>query len=487
MSSQLLLTLKMRCISDDTGEFGQKLDKVARDACKQRWKQIREKAWGLEMQTAQPQSDDWLTRRTAQHEVQVQVVDGTFDADAESTWTESLEEPVPWCIAHGTKESFLRGRCRAVAMYQKLCRHPAGAFQSLCGTGYAISDISCSLPDRHCYVIKAGRVYVGPIVVWRYPAMLPEDVQLWHAIALPPGTICAPDNVIICSRIGQGVLSLSGGDYDGDFICFTTDEALVDLLEGTSDCSDTPHVAALRGQIRADLAGESIITPLAGSHIEAYLRHVTTVPTPNLRGRCVAMAERAQTRLFDAVTQEDIGSSINLVSALAEVGYAAFDAPKKFSSDTVQRKCREVCREYGLQVREERASIVAKGALGPVASDVTTKTAVLKFKIEQSAVGIQLGRVWLSKPHAKLGAAAGKRVRKEWLKHSSHALPSFERTAMREPITEMAKLIAHRLGGINKAKAFVVEGRLDDLLVKLNAAGGQAMTKVSSLVRSQLI
>lgn len=48
-----------------------------------------------------------------------------------------------------------------------------------------------------------GGVYVGKLAVWRCPAQLPTDIEVWEAMPFPEGEVVR-DNCVIVSVKGYG-------------------------------------------------------------------------------------------------------------------------------------------------------------------------------------------------------------------------------------------------------------------------------------------
>lgn len=488
LNSQLLLALQMRCLTDETGKASEQLASYTRRACVRKFAKVREEAWGLPFagcdESVKLQADEWVERRTPHHKIRVCMPEADSEIDDEQTWSQTIIEREPWAASHGTRESLLRGRYRAVGMVRKLNRKPQGAFDKFCGTGIAISDFTALLTDRQCYIIKNGKPYVGSVMVWRHPVMTSGDVQLWQAVPLPEGCRDFPDNCVVCTRKGSGISSLSGGDYDGDIIHYATDDELLELLRTTCDCTATAELQALRSHVREALLSGSAPTPLIASRAEDYNNYILTVETPQLRAFTVANAERALQHFFEARGSEEIEKARRFYVGMAEIAYAAFDAPKKFGSSTVRKLCVDTMRFHELSLRSERASVNAKGLLGPIRSEVTSQNAFSLFNLDTDYQSLNMGRIWLSKEHAKLGKAAGKKVRQLLLHGVDRMEPAAHRSIERQPIREMAGFLAHRMGGASEATIIIKYCLRLCILRKLNKSRGSRCKTISSFLRT---
>ena len=97
-----------------------------------------------------------------------------------------------------------------------------------------------------------------------------------------------PDNSIVCSVLGHGITSLAGGDYDGDILCVSANESLVDFVKRTE-----------RGLDELPLVGKVDIpqktpTPMGAEKVQQYLAYAANTETPNVRGTATFYAEQAQ-------------------------------------------------------------------------------------------------------------------------------------------------------------------------------------------------
>lgn len=124
----------------------------------------------------------------------------------------------------------------ATALHQSVSEEPHGILRG--ESGLCVALVDSKLPKHTCVVRKNGRVIVGDVAVWRFPALLPSDVETWRAVqpeihGLDAVTI--PFNAVLCSLEGTGITSLSGGDYDGDMLFFSSDPLLLEVLSLSGD------------------------------------------------------------------------------------------------------------------------------------------------------------------------------------------------------------------------------------------------------------
>jgi len=85
---------------------------------------------------------------------------------------------------------------------------PEGVFAGFGATVTAVSDFFVKLASRECYAIVIGRAFSGLTAVWRYPVMIPSDIEVWTAKIPPFSLEYLPDNCIIVSRKGTGICEL---------------------------------------------------------------------------------------------------------------------------------------------------------------------------------------------------------------------------------------------------------------------------------------
>jgi hypothetical protein len=138
-----------------------------------------------------------------------------------------------------------------------------------------------------------------------------------------------PDDCVICTRKGKGICALSGGDYDGDIIAVLQDPWLVDFFRATS--TGLTHTAgAARVEVKAELQALAVINVAQQGVVDpgAYRAYVANLPTPEIRGTTTAMFERVLHVVLEVMGPS---SSMKDVFAMAEIVYAAYDAPKKYS------------------------------------------------------------------------------------------------------------------------------------------------------------
>ena len=206
--------------------------------------------------------------------------------------TEELEEP--WNFeALRTKESMLRGGRRFLAEADSQEDNPRLPLKGVGAGCFALPDVQNILGPQKCIVIIDGEILKGPVVVFRTPLMLPEDIEVWESVdpPAPEQMRFLPDNCIICSCESLGVTSLGGGDYDGDVIFISTDPDLARLVANTPDGRSLKKLRAATRFAKENLARKDLVEC---SSFMDYINYCRRVDTPSIRGDTCVLAERAQ-------------------------------------------------------------------------------------------------------------------------------------------------------------------------------------------------
>ena len=161
----------------------------------------------------------------------------------------TVDLPQPWSLPElGTKEALLRGGRRFLAAARRQQKKPQLRLRGVGGACFALPDLWGKLEEpQQCHIIREGRCITGPVAVWRNPVMLPSDIEIWESVPLPDDATLVPNNCIICSCKGMGVLALAGGDYDGDVVFFSSDR---DLLEFVANAPDGLHHRSWQSGLR---------------------------------------------------------------------------------------------------------------------------------------------------------------------------------------------------------------------------------------------
>lgn len=146
-------------------------------------------------------ADAWLQRRPAQHDINVVVTEEAFDTDDVDALSVTAEEEAPWRLDAGTRDSARRGAARAYGLAVGLRRTPR---LSLSGEAFTLTALSCPWPGlgaKQCHLVtEDGKIRTGRVAVWRSPVVLPSGVEVWQAVAPPPGVKPLPLNAILCAR-----------------------------------------------------------------------------------------------------------------------------------------------------------------------------------------------------------------------------------------------------------------------------------------------
>lgn len=491
LNAQLSVLLRMRCLAltgEDRVAAMSLLDKlIARSKVKTLAK-LSEQAWALNCGS---QPDKWDTRRVPAENIKIVVsAEDLVPPDRATVWDQQLEEHTPWKLSRGTRESLLRGSERVSCKYKKLRRKPAALLNKHSSVNYAISDPFGDLKAGECHVICNGCEYVGAIGAWRFPAQLPTDIVVLQAIPLSGRAKYVPDNSIIFSRHGEGACGLAGGDYDGDIVMCSADNALIRLIRMTQTGVDQLELAPLHAQVMEAL-GTAHSTPFpfpdGYSRLGAFSRFCAATPTPNVRALTSTMAERAQQKAIDysEVCLED--GSFLLACKCGYVAHAAYDAPKKFCAQAVLTLGASLLTQVGIYPDEvwERSTKMAGDQLRICIPEFNWRKCHESFTEELESYEYPVGAVWAYAPNMYLGHEAGQRVRQILLRHETN-VSMHDRSPVRSPIDELAWLIAHRLGGFAKARELVKASVDQVIALALSKSRCRTCESYSALAQTSL-
>ncbi|CAE7568793.1 unnamed protein product, partial [Symbiodinium necroappetens] len=309
-----------------------------------------------------------------------------------------------------TRDALLRGRRRYNGKITSYNLKPKLPLPGAAATGFALSDMWGTLKARECHVIVDGEVWTGRFAVWRYPAMLASDIEVWTATKpLPSCAKYIPNNCIICSREGGGAVNLGDGDYDGDELMICGWDKLLDFLD------NTPSELSYRD----------------------FCSRADTAP---VRGRACAMAERAQHVAFKSLIPAGDGSLLLAVS-LAQVAHMAYDVPKKYNAEAVLGLGAALLSDAGISPRAERASTEIVESLQMGYEDPVSQ---LPAPGNFPGRPVTAGMVWMPRREVKLSAEAGAALRGILLRPRG-PFDGLEDDATRVPLEAVGGLVAHRL------------------------------------------
>ncbi len=279
--------------------------------------------------------------------------------------TETCRDAAPHCMLNGTREALLRGTQQYRMSLRNLWQQPSLHLGGTSGLYYAISDPTAQLADRTCVVYaEESRPLEGDVAVWRYPLMLPGDIQVWTAVTPKLSQFPLPRAGILCSRKGLGILALAGGDYDGDTLFVSNDKVLLRLVRDTEDAVKILGVETLETGIRKKLPGKETDEAEVLS-ARSVLQSLQQLHASNLRGTISAMAARAQQgainySLRSWATEEMRRRSLTGALHLGVLAHVGYDAPKKFEPAHVLSAAYEKMKDLGLNWRSLDAKEEAK-------------------------------------------------------------------------------------------------------------------------------
>ena len=334
LSAQMVAALELVTKNHANQETRQAYDNLKIRSRHQIWQDMATDAWALEAS----ENNGGDIERTLQHKIRFKIVNqDVAETDPHDLFKTAIEK-TPWRLRAGTRDSLARGLTRNYMHYEALRKKPRGNFAGKSRTLYALSDFTETLPDRKCYIIENDRIVLGEFVVSKYPIMLPTDLEIWEAVQPPPGWAYWPKNAIICSRRGFGLCALSGGDYDGDTAVIIADPDVHFLVHHGFPESYQKQALFYSMQFKSHMKGLRVAEDVLGCNAAEYQQFVSVTSVCELRGFCCTRYEKAQQRFLNSATPWS-DATLEALLVMAEVAYAAYDAPKKFHASTIVEVC----------------------------------------------------------------------------------------------------------------------------------------------------
>lgn len=209
------------------------------------------------------------------------------------------------------------------------------------------------------------------------------------------------------------------------------------------------------------------------ARFKQYLDWACIVPTPQVRGLCCCLAERAQLEAIirKHTDEEDIPHDALWLFAyeLGLASHLAMDCPKKYEADEVLNLCRNMLEDLGLDNEAERStSYAAKHWTKVVAPEFSFKDTWLdvedqlvqalakefshevcaskkrKRKLGHLSTDVPLGMVWVEQERTVLGFQAGQKIA-AYMVNRPHVVSYAQRDKSRSQLQEIAYLLMHCL------------------------------------------
>lgn len=478
LTSQMGAALEMiaACAGPQRARAKDLIKEIIRTSQTDMMHQVRAHAWGLPDpaqrlgrqnlgRSGNGAGDNWKDIR-----VELSNIDVNVASDGEETSLQSLiqgeYEVNPHHLNHRTRESLCRGAKIAQLEAAALLWKPCGAFNSFSGTGVAVPGLTASLPANQCVIMHEGEPVLGEFTLFRYPIMRPGDMQRWTAVAPPADLDFLPRNGIICSTQGLGITILSGGDYDGDTLTYTSDKRVLELVSMTLYLHENKRwEEELVGHLQF---AESKSVWEKKNRLDEFHDFALTLRESQTRGVACTLFECAQ-YLFntsEACPKDTVQEAAYLLSGLA---YGAYDAPKKYDGSKILCASRAVMACFqissgGPRSTEdfgERLSFVSKWKQ---IQDLDSCTEF--FKLEEIEDFNRLGGVWLPAPTITLGRIAGEAIHKEWktmITEARQGIPCYERSVWRTPLLEIARFLAHKAEGVSETLQYICNRPASDM------------------------
>ena len=164
----------------------------------------------------------------------------------------------------------------------------------------------------------------------------------------------------------MGITSLSGGDYDGDIVAFTTDPLVLRLMA---------IPLTLRNKDSCMSMCTELHQRLRDTERKGYYNYAPRVLTYTNNAFCLAFIEvrgaacsfyDVALGLYFASAPRDRSQWARLLVLMAEVTYAAYDAPKKYDADRVMVVARELLAEYHVHCKGDKSTTEMRFMLRPL-------------------------------------------------------------------------------------------------------------------------
>lgn len=188
---------------------------------------------------------------------------------------------------------------------------------------------------------------------------------------------------------------LAGGDMDGDMNMVSFDEKRVDFVDGTQAALDRLEIRKVMDQLDRELPKRTVPwEPGHGERAVELRRHACAMPTPSLRGRVCAMAERAARVALQAGDPVADGSW-GIAMELAIAAHRAMDVPKHYDADAVSSLASSIRRRGAVAGNGTRSTADMADALRPALPCVSSGRAFTPFLplLAEALHGVALGQV----------------------------------------------------------------------------------------------
>ena len=179
---------------------------------------------------------------------------------------------------------------------------------------------------------------------------------------------------------------------------------------------------------------------------------------------------------------QEKGDAAKLLYFMSEYAYAAYDAPKKNDGQVVLSLARATLVSFIGKVAGSKATDVMKQRLMPLRVGVARKSIAelhKAFELKRHVDGISLGRVCMPYKTITLDGAAGDAVRQElltWDPLWDKFICAYERPKERSPLTEIARFLAHKLGGHWQTIDYLARGAASEMQAKLSGRNTRVCT-----------
>jgi hypothetical protein len=222
---------------------------------------------------------------------------------------------------------------------------------------------------------------------------------------------------------------------------------LIHIVKSTEKDVEALNLQAIESEVKAQLASVRNQNPgnLIEDRVAQYLSFCINLPTPQIRGRVCAMAERCAYRALRS--RDPLGSGfLRQACTYAATSHSAMDVPKHHSAEMVLTFAAELRKSYGFKSRAPRSTKwMSRRLLLPA---VRSKNRMFEQAVDiLDAAEAQTGAVWVDRNWVVLGKAAGERM-VQLLVNRPFAERCVDQEPQRTVLLELSCLLRHRLAGM---------------------------------------
>ena len=229
-----------------------------------------------------------------------------------------------------------------------------------------------------------------------------------------PDGLHVPNNCVVVSAEGWGILRMAGGDYDGDLAMLVFCSITLSLYRSIAPAIQGYPLRPIQKATQEEL-GERVdlyFRPgCARTRLMEYLQFGQKLRNKELRGTTTAFAERVAHQFLQRPDEDRVTRLENAMKA-GICTHAATDFPKHFSLEQVTGVVNTLKDSTGVKRSHQRSTEVMDGFLRSIPN--TYKRKEMMEDVSEHLVaalgGGSFGRYWLAEKLYILDFAAGRRI-----------------------------------------------------------------------------